>query len=657
MHTLLAAEVRHIRAWLGAPAFWLVLCVSLLCWLLAFQVAAPVVLHLGGDRATQLRWYDEPFLTGFNAPEPGVSDWWRADVPYRWASDNATLRFAGMGGDQWRMAVHAASGRGDGTPILSRWQIGSAAPIELPIDATPRVYRLIGPADAGDLQLQITTPRYVVADDPRNLGLVIFRVALAPLTSSPAAPALPQLGLLAAIAAAGFAVVSRLSGANRRLSGAATMIMAGYLGLLLITQRAELGMATPALALLTWALYPLALLLPAATARLTRALGVPVAGWEVRAAAAAWLAGFGVRMAGLLNPFARFSDLGLNVNNLTRTLFGELFLTTGLPCEAGAGPQPYPPGLYLVLAPARLLIGDDRLQIGRVIQGGVALLESAAAVVIWLALRHAGVERRAALAAAALMIAAPPMLRSYSIGEMANLFGQALVAPLLLALLVGLTRRDGVLIAAVCVAVAFLGHTGVTLSVAALIAIWLLLHVAGRQWRILLHNGTWLAIAGLVAITVFYSAFLYIPAARSTAAAELAAQGVICPPGRPLDAKLGGIAASTFTPAAIVSPLLLVGGAFGALLLVASRRTRSLGMILAACWISVALSFVTLLNSDQTVRWQLFLYPALCVGIGALCAPLLQRGRAGVLLDVTLVGWLISRSLIQWWDQIARYLH
>ncbi|HMO59520.1 MAG TPA: hypothetical protein PKC19_19365 [Roseiflexaceae bacterium] len=28
-----------------------------------------------------------------------------------------------------------------------------------------------------------------------------------------------------------------------------------------------------------------------------------------------------------------------------------------------------------------------------------------------------------------------------------------------------------------------------------------------------------------------------------------------------------------------------------------------------------------------------------------------------VLLVVTLVGWLISRSLIQWWDQIARYLH
>src|SRR5690606_35530262 len=130
-----------------------------------------------------------------------------------------------------------------------------------------------------------------------------------------------------------------------------------------------------------------------------------------------------------------------------------------------------------------LLTGDGALARQWLVQGGVALLESLSAAMIWLLLRHSGLSRRAALLAAALYVAAPPLLRSYSVGEMANLFGQALLLPLLLDLVAGARRAARGPVAALgaaLLAAVLVSHAGMTISAVALLAAWLPLSLLGR---------------------------------------------------------------------------------------------------------------------------------------------------------------------------------
>ncbi|HEU5099834.1 MAG TPA: hypothetical protein VFU22_12475, partial [Roseiflexaceae bacterium] len=109
-------------------------------------------------------------------------------------------------------------------------------------------------------------------------------------------------------------------------------------------------------------------------------------------------------------------------------------------------------------------------------------------------------------------------------------------------------------------------------------------------------------------------------------------------------------------------PLALALGALGLGLLVARQRrwprlSTRLGTLLLAWWGGTLLSLGLLLFASQGVRWQSFLYPALCVGAGPALAGLWQRGRAGRIVSAGLVSFLIYHGLTYWIVQIRDYLH
>jgi hypothetical protein len=64
-----------------------------------------------------------------------------------------------------------------------------------------------------------------------------------------------------------------------------------------------------------------------------------------------------------------------------------------------------------------------------------------------------------------------------------------------------------------------------------------------------------------------------------------------------------------------------------------------------------------LLFASQGVRWQQFLYPALCLGGAPTLAALWVRGRAGRLVALALLTFLIWYGLHFWVVQIRDYLH
>jgi uncharacterized membrane protein len=662
----LERETRALRGYLGEPQLWGALLIGLLLWSLAYQATPPQVLYIGGNPQTHQRDFDTPYLDGFADSEPGdtaPTPWWQQRVPpYRWASGEATVRLPGLGGDQWAISVLASSGRPDGSAVTSRWRAGQNAPTALVIDALPRRYALMGQTNAGDLLLTLATPRFVAPNDPRDLGLVLYRIeATAVRGAGLQTPAPYQLALLTGILLIGYALARRLG-----LARGATLLLcvcvAGVFAGLLVAQRIVLAQYTPALIVLMGACYLLAVLVAPLVAAGARAAGFATTVGERGAVLATLVGAFGIRMAGMLHPYAIFSDLGFHVNNLDRFIRGEVFLYAGLPCELGGGQAPYPPGQYLVLAPLRPLLSADRQQRDWLVQGSNALFESTAAVLIWLLLRWAGLGRRAALLGAALYMLAPPLLRSFSVGEFANLFAQSLLLPLLLFLVLGTpqARRGPMTAIGVAVLAAILfSHTGLTISVLATLAAWLPLWWFSQQPRLrswhLLAGG---ALALLLALALFYSNYTHLLIDRQVAlaAATTNAQAQRCPPGLPLGDKLRATAQSAFGVDGMIPPLLLISGGLGALWLW-RRGTARLDLALLACWAGTLLSLGTLLTSDEAVRWQPFLFPVLCLGSGPLFAAWLRRGRAGGLVVLALLGYLAWFGLDFWVRRIADYLH
>ncbi|NJK82368.1 MAG: hypothetical protein HC914_21990, partial [Chloroflexaceae bacterium] len=57
------------------------------------------------------------------------------------------------------------------------------------------------------------------------------------------------------------------------------------------------------------------------------------------------------------------------------------------------------------------------------------------------------------------------------------------------------------------------------------------------------------------------------------------------------------------------------------------------------------------------VRWEHFLYPALCLGAGPLLAVLWRRGWAGRTVAVGILLLIVAYGIVRWIVQIRDYLH
>ncbi|MCS6939130.1 MAG: hypothetical protein NZM94_07665, partial [Roseiflexus sp.] len=600
----------------------------------------------------------------------------------------------------WLLRVTAASGRPDGSAVSSVWRAADGSQITLQIDARRRTYAILAPADAvGNLRLTFETPRLIAPSDPRTLGLPIFRIVATPAQPAPYRPAWTTLAWTTAALAGVYVLARRTCAPFRRAANVPIAVVAAVALIVawtIATRRMDATIFVPTVAVWVWAAYALT---PFVEMALRTVQPVEDTATAAGLTAVAWF----VRVAGMIHPYALTSDLGLHVNNLADVARGAILFTEGLPCRAGAGPQPYPPGGYLALLPVVLLTGADRAALTLLVQAGTALLESLTVAVLWLLIRRAGAGTTATLYAAAIYALAPPILRSYSVGEMANLLAQALVAPLILWMTLALRNQSWkmMLSGAALFLLILLSHGGVALSTGAALAVWLLLGLtqdaqplpspsqpparggrgevgegekgdegkkaSGRgKYLSRLKNSTLLlsvwrpavaaGIAGLAAFTLFYSAFGYVAEERRIAQEALAVQGIICPPGDPLLDKLNWwVIGFVFSPGAPVSPIALAASIVGALIAIRSRG-RSLSIALAACWLGVIVSLGTLLFSDQPVRWTIFIYPALCIGAGVALEQWQRRGRAGAAIAITTVLFLIWYGAADWVRQVSEYL-
>ena len=362
-----------------------------------------------------------------------------------------------------------------------------------------------------------------------------------------------------------------------------------------------------------------------------------------------------LRLGGMLHPHARFSDDGLNANNLIGFTSGQVFFTEGLPSESGGGQAPYPPGQYIVFAPAQLLVRtmpNDINSIRMLLKIGNAVWDSlvvgmcvvsAAALRVRATRGPAGrraVSASAATAQIALGRRVRECLRSGAGAAAAGAAGDTRerAAPS------GYLRR-----AAGAAGAGAAGAPGCD-DLGSMSA-WQPGRDLADPRQVRDAPCRLLAFAGALAVALvalfYYTALgdvlidrLHAPATAHVSLAEKLTREV----NRSRDLGL--------------HPLTLALGALGALLLMLSARPKpALGALLAAWWGATLLSLGLLLFANQGVRWQSFLYPALCVGAGPALAALWRRGRAARAVVIVLVVFLLWYGLAFWIVQIRDYLH
>jgi hypothetical protein len=310
-----------------------------------------------------------------------------------------------------------------------------------------------------------------------------------------------------------------------------------------------------------------------------------------------------------------------------------------------------------------------------IVQLGVALLDSAVLALLWLVLRRAGLGQRTALLGAALYLLPPPIMASFSRGEYANLGGQVLALPALALLALGTLpqpaaawrpqRWRNVMLWALVLAGGLLVHMGVAISLALVLALVWALAVAWRVWHpatapfspVALTIGG--GLAALLAVVMYYSAPLYVELFGERLASESDTSAAL---GQPPLAVLHTLLWSLLEPGRYLLTLTLALGAVGTAWLWFPQgeqtiHRRRVAVLLLAWWSGILLSFGLLLIADQGVRWQHFLYPALCLSGGVALARVWQRGHAGQVVAWAALLAILSHGLLVWVWQIYDYLH
>jgi hypothetical protein len=356
----------------------------------------------------------------------------------------------------------------------------------------------------------------------------------------------------------------------------------------------------------------------------------------------AWI----IRLGGLLHPQAYTNDLGLHAHNLEGVVRGQVIFTEFLPGEAGGGPAPYPPAQYVMLLPFGGLINT-----GLLLQAGTTLADSLTIMWGWLLLRAAGGTAGAALWAGGLYLFALPTLWSSLVGETANVWGQALVAPMMLGLWHWENMRPPpaargwlsfAFVPAISVMFALLGHFGVFLS--------LLVFFGTYAVILLLLRGPWIRLSVLVACGVFTSAALYYGAHLELVMAS--PQRGTLPFGW---GRLLGELGKALKIGGFLGPLVPALGILG--LIIIMWRMPSLRTLMLAWWLSTIASLGSLLWTQQALRWTVFLFPALAWSGGVALATIASRGRNGRVSACTALAVLIFFGAAVWYSQIVSYKH
>lgn len=653
MHTAVAV----LNA-LRAPGIYLLLALSVVLWALAYQHKTVYAVDVGGTT-------DDAYVSGFHAKEHN------AELNYRWTTGRAVVTLPGVGNQRVRLSLtmigFRPAGQGDPPTVTVETRAGT-----FQVQTTPQLHTYTffvdrGDRWQGDFRAVISSPTFSPPGDPRPLGVLVDRVEVAPADYSWRSVVIPPVGamtgMLGGLALLYMAAAVTMRRPGYALAWACALVLSG--AALIVYARTELGLLAgqlPGLAL--WGL--LMAVVGRTVADLLVPWAMPAGGFVRAAASSAFALAFLVRFGGLTYPQFLTSDILLHVHYIQdRVLKGQWVFSGLLP---DGTPVPYPPALYVLVAPITALRGSSDEALSLVLKWVASALDAATCLALaWAALRLW--PGRAGGWAALFYALSPAPFELFSAGNYTNLFAQSVLNITLLAALALLagtqahTRLDAypyALLAAGFFLTA-VGHYGVMLSmlvVGGLFAVWAVLDPGMRGRRRAVWPALMALAAGLAAgYALYYRHFnaemwnqlsgvlqrllmggRTAPAVPSAQAPNPAPEPLLGRLARRLDRLVGTM------------PLLgaVFGGASGLWLYRWGRAQRAAVGLMGA-WLAASAFFFLL---DQTlgdaVRWYYLAAAPVSLLAGGFAAQLAARGRAGRALSglvLAAVGWSL---LVVW---------
>lgn len=457
----LRATLGTLRHGLGIPGLYSLLLLSLLAWLTAYQQKAAYTVDVGGP-------LDYAYVSGFHAQESAPH------FNYRWSMAHSTVKFPGIGNEPVRLLITVAGSRPNlPPPPITATVRGMVFPLQtedgLHTDtlSVPR-----GDIWDGDLvvSIDVATFNEGTAEHPaRDLGVTVDRITVEPAEYGLRLLVVPPLWTVAGLLVGLLlfmltALVSTRSASAMQFLGVA---LGAVVTTLAVTNRPDLGLLAPQLPSLgLWCL-----LLAVVGRTLMDTLldgGSHGASFVIAAGAAAFTLAFALRFGGMLYPQFKTSDLFLNVHNLVDVLHGTWIISEPLPDNT---PAPYPPALYIALAPFTAILGNSEQTLALLLKWSISLLDATGCLL--LAYTGSRLWRGTTGGWAALVYAVlPAAFELFSAGNYTNLFAQGtLNAAMLLGLVYlnlqkpwSVRARRLLLVIAASFLLTLLGHYGVMLA-------------------------------------------------------------------------------------------------------------------------------------------------------------------------------------------------
>ena len=587
-------------------------------------------------------------LSGFHEREQDGS------VPFRWSDGAGRIQLDMPSAAPLALTLHI----GAAPPGLesATLQISHNAHVLTNVDvaAQARQLHVLLPGSlwrGPELVLELDSATVVIPPDTRTVGVRFSSLILHPLGTMQL-PAIP----LAVVQAA---VLGLLTLIGYRLGLPRWSILLWVLGLavalcvLVVWQpqisfsySVRLMLAMLVLVLLSWLILPVLEAQPGIALTLARAL------WGLTILALL------VRLIRALYPLYSAHDLALNVERFERTIAGTL-ISSNRSFEFRSGVTIYPPGSYLAMQPAVLL----GIPAALIVQAGNAIIDGLGALAVGLLALRIGASQRVALFSTLLYAALPVMLTSLYWGHSAQIFGQAMMVPLTLALLTAMhdaskERASGSAtpftaqapnvsiwgFVIVLLAIAFLSHIGVTILALAWLGLsWLLLSL-----RRTLPKQTWrqltiaLFVAGLIGLVFVYGPALAFKLDQTAQVGErVSSESYV---SRPLIWRAFQISFYSWG-----LPLAIVGLLWAPRVLRLSRGAAELLL----SWLLVAALFciVELLTGLQ-VRYFVFLAPLACIMIALALDWLAIRGRPAAWLAWALALLIVVQGASAWYNGV-----
>jgi len=541
------------------------------------------------------RW-DHVFLHGFSGFDP---------EGFRVAHADSEIRLEGLGAAApVRVTLDVASAlpraqilsvRVNGLRAHERSLGGRGARVDLDVFADR----------AGRLRLRLE------GETPES-AFRLSRIELTPHTKWSFPPA-RRFGLYSLIALAGGIAVL----VSAPVSVAALLVPAAFLGLLtsLTLARVHTLTALPWLA----ALSVLAIVIAAVSVRLLRIGPDP--------AAVIGLVFF-LRAALVTYPSFPAIDVTLHANKVIYQKHGGVVTNiVGDPAHRGVLTVPYPPALYVALAPFVTTLPEGEAAV----RMAMAILEGTAPILVGGVLRAGGASADAVAQAAVAAAVMPEGMLVLAKGVAANIAGTWVTVLAALALL----RKAGAPLLAGAIALAFLCHPGAAAALAGLLAVWMLLTAHADDTRRAARVLGIVLVAAGIAWLAYYREVLGLTVATLGSVSEAAGSNAF-----------GFFGVRWVHIGKIVQDLLLKYGGGPVILAVVGLRRKDLPpqlLLLLQAWFAIgAVLGLFAVLTPFALRFEYFLLPAVAMAAGLGAERWREQGRKSAVLAVWGIAFAIQ---------------